>query len=279
MAELQRSWPSSRRETQTRLEDWIEANRFTIAVVFPLVGAVVMVASAEGLLPGWLAFQPILLFFGTLVMRSPLLVAVTPLIDRRGGVWLLGLLAFTYLIEFVGVQTGVPYGEFSYGVRLGPMLGEIPVGLPLFYIPLVLNAVLLVVVLTRHPAVRCSPAVRIPAALAVVLAIDLVLDPAAVALGFWQYAEGGAYYGVPWRNFLGWIGSGVIAVGFVEATFDADALRERLEDCAFALDDLVSFLVLWASINAVYGNWLALAVAGVLGGVLGLSQRPNSHDR
>jgi len=38
---------------------------------------------------------------------------------------------------------------------------------------------------------------------------------------------------------------------------------ERVRACEFALDDLVSFLVLWGTINALYGQWLPVGVAGL----------------
>ena len=39
----------------------------------------------------------------------------------------------------------------------------------------------------------------------VATAVDLVLDPAAVNLGFWQWREPGFFYGVPIVNFMGWL--------------------------------------------------------------------------
>ncbi|MFB6189814.1 MAG: carotenoid biosynthesis protein, partial [Halapricum sp.] len=40
-----------------------------------------------------------------------------------------------------------------------------------------------------------------------------------------------------------------------------ERLLARLHECAFMLDDLVSFVVLWGALNAVFGNWIALVVA------------------
>jgi putative membrane protein len=39
------------------------------------------------------------------------------------------------------------------------------------------------------------------------------------------------------------------------------------------LDDLVSFVVLWGAINAVYGNWAAVAAAVAMGLGLVRSER------
>ncbi|RBI60975.1 carotene biosynthesis protein [halophilic archaeon] len=257
----------SRREAEATLSRVVRENRFTIAVVFPLVGALLFVAGHEAWLPAWLARDPVLILFGTLVMRSPLVAGLAPLVDRRAGLALLALTAYTYAVEFVGVTTGFPYGEFRYLLELGPMLfGTVPVGLPVFFFPLVLNSYLLCLLLLG-PRTDSLPA-RLLGSLAVVLVVDLVLDPAAVALGFWAYADGGAYYGVPLSNFLGWILSGAVAVSLVELGFDWRALRTRLRRCEFMLDDMVSFVLLWGAMNAYFGNWVPVAVAGLLGGGL-----------
>lgn len=251
----------TRSTVQRRLEQLVRENRFTIAVIFPLVGAVTLIASAEGLLPEPLAYNPLLILFGTMVMRSPLLVGLLPRIGWRALGCLGVLTAYTYAIETVGVRTGWPYGAFEYTIQLGPMLfGEVPAALPLFFIPLVLNAYLLTLLVLGDRA--GSVLVRIPMAIAAVVAIDLVLDPAAVAIGFWAF-DSGAYYGVPLSNYVGWIISGSVAVVLVDLAFDRTALLERVRTCVFILDDLVSFVLLWGAINLLYGNWIAAGVAGL----------------
>ncbi|PSP75605.1 carotene biosynthesis protein [Halobacteriales archaeon QS_1_68_20] len=247
-----------RAAVEGELERLVRENRVTVAVVFPLVGAVTLVASALDLLPAVLAYNPYLLLFGTLVMRSPLVAALVPLTRRRTGIWLGVLVAYSYAIEWVGLTTGWPYGEFEYVVDLGPMVAGVPVGLPVFFVPLVLNAYLLALLVTR------GGRATLPLALAFVLAIDLVLDPAAVAIGFWAYPEG-AYYGVPASNYLGWVLSGTVGVVAADRAFDRTALRERLAAVEFALDDLVSFVLLWATVNALFGQWVPVVVAAVLG--------------
>ena len=254
---------SDRRSWETALEELIRENRFTIAVVFPAVGALSLVASAEwASLPDALAFNPLFVLMGVLVMRSPLIVGVLPVVDRRAALGVAALAAYSYAIEIVGVTTGWPYGHFEYGVSLGPMLGGVPLALPVFFLPLVANAYLLCLLLLGSFADRALP--RLLSVIALVLAMDVVLDPGAVALGFWNYG-GGAFYGVPWSNYAGWVLSATVAVVVLDATFDRDALAARLANCEFALDDMVSFVLLWGGVNAIYGNWLPVAVAAVIG--------------
>ena len=257
------SLPRDRQTAATQLDALVREHRFTIAVVFPLVGAVTLLASAEGLLPPPLAFNPFFVLFGTLVMRLPLVAGVLPLLDRKATLALAALALYSYGIELVGVRTGWPYGEFTYGVDLGPMLlGEVPLGLPVFFFPLVLNAYLLVLLLLGPRAK--STFIRLLATLSTVLLIDLVLDPGAVAIGFWGY-EQAQFYGVPWSNYRGWVLSGAVAVLLFDLGFDRAGLRERLTECEFMLDDLVSFVLLWGGINLFYANWIPVALAAALG--------------
>ena len=136
-----------RREVERWLSTLVRENRFTVAVVFPLVGAALFVASHEGWLPAWLAMNPLLVLFGTAVMRLPLVAGLAPLVDRRAGIGLFAVAAYSYAVEYVGVHYGVPYGEFSYQLELGPMVGGVPIGLPIFFLPLVVNSYLLVLLL------------------------------------------------------------------------------------------------------------------------------------
>jgi len=253
----------ARGRLEARLDELVYENRFTIAVVFPALGAATLLASAEGLLPEPLSFNPYFLLFGVAVMRLPLVAGLAPLFTRKAAAGLVALCAYTYAIELVGVRTGYPYGEFAYGVDLGPMVGGIPAALPLFFLPLVVNAYLLSLLLFGDAASRAT--VRVPVVVAAVVGMDLVLDPAAVAVGFWGYDAGGLYYGVPWLNYAGWVLSATVSVLIVDAVLDRAGVLGRLDSCAFMLDDLVSFVILWGSINLYFGNWVPAALAAVYG--------------
>jgi putative membrane protein len=255
--------PFDRMELERRFDDLVRENRFTIAVVFPTVGAAMLYGSAEGLLPAFLTYNAMLIMIGVIVMRLPLIAGVLPLTDRRAAISIGALTAYAYGIELIGVRTGWPYGDFTYGIDLGPMLfGEVPIGLPVFFFPLVLNSYLLGILLLGERA--RSRWIRLPAVLGLVMVVDLVLDPGAVAIQFWQY-ETGDFYGVPWSNYAGWLLSGTIAVFLFDVAFAREGLLRRLEETEFMLDDLVSFVILWGGLNAAYGNWIPVLLAAGLG--------------
>jgi putative membrane protein len=260
---------------EARLDRLVTDNRFTIAVVFPVVGAVSLYASAMGWYPdpiSFMSFNPWFILLGVIVMRLPLVAGLAPLIDRRAAVAIGAVTAYAFGIELLGVSTGWPYGAFEYGIDLGPMLfGLVPVGLPVFFFPLVLNSYLLDLLLLGERA-RSTP-IRLLAVIATVLTMDLVLDPAAVSLGFWAYEAGGAYYAVPWSNYAGWVLSATISVVLFDIAFDSEALFARLRSCAFMLDDLVSFVILWGAINVAFGNWVPAGLAALLGSGLIVTDR------
>lgn len=255
---------SARALVERRLDELVAGHRFEIAVVFPVVGAALLLASAWGWLPEQLAFNPYLVLAGVAVMRLPLIAGLLPLTDRKAAVAVLALVAYAFAIEFVGVATGWPYGHFEYLVELGPMLaGSVPLGLPVFFLPLVVNSYLLVLLLFGRHTRRAV--VRLPAVAAVVVWMDVVLDPGAVALGFWAYDAAGAYYGVPLSNYLGWVLSATVSVAVLDWGFDRAALRDRLTQCPFFLDDLVSFVLLWGAVNLAFGQLVPALAAGLLG--------------
>lgn len=273
-----------RRRVEARLDELIQDNRVTIAITFPLVGVALLVAGREGFVPGEIAFHPALLVTAAGIMALPLIGGLVPLIGRRELLGLAVLACFSWGIELTGVTTGQPYGVFEYTTELGPMLfGKIPVALPVFYFPILLNSYLLVVLVLGDRA--RSFLVRWIGMLVVVLTMDLVLDPGAVALGFWAWDDptafelGGVsgsipdYYSVPLHNYLGWVLSGSVAVSLLAVAFDYDAIDDRLEDCEYFLDDLISFGVFWGLVNAYFGNVVPFLLAAALLGSLFYTDR------
>lgn len=258
--------------SRDRIEAWLDGlvgrNRFTIAVVFPVVGAVLLAGSAFEVVPAPLSFNPLLILLGTLVMRMPLVAGLLPVLDRRGATGIGLVTLYAYGIEYVGTMTGFPYGAFSYGIDLGPMLGPVPVGLAIFFVPLLINSYLLYLLFTEKGGFRMLAGVA-----GLLVLFDLVLDPAAVALGFWSYEAAGVFYGVPLSNFLGWVLSASITTAILVLTLPTEAIREQLRATPYMLDDLVSFVLLWGTINLVVGNLVPALLAGALGLALLRSDR------
>ncbi|MFW5928999.1 MAG: bisanhydrobacterioruberin hydratase CruF [Halobacteriota archaeon] len=250
-----------------RLVSVVEANRATVAVVFPAVGAVLMVASQrfDHVLLEAARESTVGLVLANAVMALPLALAVLPAVDSRALLGLGVVSVLAYVFESVGVATGVPYGDFSYLQEMGPMAFGVPVALPLFWVPILLNGYLLSL---RYVRPHVGRAGFVVAAVGFVVGLDGVLDPGAVALGFWGWNEPGVYYGVPLVNYLGWILSGSMGVAVLAVSFDDGALDERVRGFAPAFDTLVAFLVFWGLVALFHGLWLPLLGAAALGVLL-----------
>ena len=124
------------------------------------------------------------------------------------------------LVEGFAVATGFPYGSFSYAGTLGePLFGLVPWTVSFAYLPMLLGAVTLASRLGGTDWRRFIPATAL-----LVVAIDLVIDPAAVHAGFWVWDAPGMYYGIPAVNFLGWA-----VTGTVYASLFFLAVRNRFE--------------------------------------------------
>ncbi len=117
--------------------------------------------------------------------------------------------------ELLGTSTGFPFGHYQYLSGLGyKIAGLVPFTIPLswFYMGLVCY------VLARAglESIQLPTWVRQIGAIALgallLTAWDFVLDPAMsqTQFPFWQFQEEGAFFGMPYRNLSGWMGTGAI---------------------------------------------------------------------
>jgi putative membrane protein len=170
---------------------------------------------------------------------------------RRGGLALVALGAFAIGIETFAVITGYPYGQFSYGNKIGDKLfGVTPWTVPFAWTPLMLGAYAI-----ARRNIRGGASVIIGAALITVV-LDATLDPGAVSQKFWTYRYPGAYYDVPLSNFVGWIFSGLIGAAILQAFVGRDQ-----DPPAGLLLSTWLILVFWSSVCA----WSALWIPALIG--------------
>ncbi len=122
---------------------------------------------------------------------------------------ILALSLLAYLIETIAIKTGFPYGTFVYGSLLGSKLfGVTPWTVPFGWIPLLIGVWSLVYSLA-------APIKRLSLGVALLLLVDMVIDPFAVRAGFWRYLPAGIFFGVPLSNFAGWILSGTLGLTII----------------------------------------------------------------
>ncbi len=114
----------------------------------------------------------------------------------------------TYAMEETGVRTGLVFGAYHYSDMLGIKLGHVPVLIPLGWFMMIYPSRVVAKAILRTVDMRSIPGITVLAALSatVMTAWDLVMDPAMSTLaGNWVWEKGGIYFGVPRRNYLGWL--------------------------------------------------------------------------
>jgi putative membrane protein len=167
------------------------------------------------------------LVIGTLMLRpyvfaflaSYLIVGAIDLGWRRtlafgAWVWLVAWLA-----EFSSTRTGVPFGFYTYtGYTRGQELfiADVPFMDALSFTFLAYASFCL----ARHTlGRRAAPLVVSVFGGTLMMLLDVVIDPVAVRGDQWflghlfSYPNGGAYFGVPLVNFLGWLVVGTVGIG------------------------------------------------------------------
>ena len=119
--------------------------------------------------------------------------------------------AITFTMENIGVATGFPFGRYHFAIDAGlPRIGSIPiiVGLLWFgagYFSWIVASILLGGADRRLDRARNLVALPIVAAV-VMTQWDLVMDRSESTIAkVWIWHDGGADFGVPLSNYLGWL--------------------------------------------------------------------------
>ncbi|HEY9645501.1 MAG TPA: carotenoid biosynthesis protein, partial [Chroococcidiopsis sp.] len=120
--------------------------------------------------------------------------------------------------ELLGTSTGFPFGDYSYLSGLGyKIAGLVPFTIPLSWFYLGLSSYLLArsglglgkVERESNLAIALLKNLAAIALGALLLTSwDFVLDPAMsqTAMPFWYWHQPGAFFGMPYQNFAGWMG-------------------------------------------------------------------------
>lgn len=122
--------------------------------------------------------------------------------------------------EAWGTRTGRLFGRYTYTDRLRPLVGGVPVLVPLAWYAVLVPAR---AVADRTLGPRSTPATRVGLGALAMATWDLFLDPQMTAEGSWRWPGGGRYRGIPLRNFAGWF---VVAAGLLAAVEAAGAASD-----------------------------------------------------
>ncbi len=233
-----------------------------------ITGAVLILAALALFLAGYLVVRfddpavppavPVVFLVG---LALPSYIALVRWLRPVRGIALLLLLSLLPLaVEAYAVSTGIPYGRFAYSADLGyRVLGLVPWTVAVAYLPMLLGAVTL-----AAAAVGTAWSRLVPAGTFFLLLVDLVVDPAAVHAGLWVWLDGGAYYGVPASNFVGWVLTGVVYIMLFRLIASARPIS------GMVAASLLLILAFWTGYLARNG----LAIPALLGAALALATLP-----
>jgi len=99
-----------------------------------------------------------------------------------------------FTVEFLGVNYGLIFGDYYYPLTLGGQLAGVPliIGINWFIITFV--------VWVSIAPIKMPVGIRLITATILTVLIDLLIEPVAMALDFWQWDNDT----VPLQNYVGW---------------------------------------------------------------------------
>ncbi len=155
-----------------------------------------------------------------------LIILIETLLAFLCAVWVMGLktsfrmllvvFALSWLVEEIGVTTGLLFGEYYYTEKLGLKLLDVPVVVPLAWFMVIFVSNVMANYIGDRSVVTASTRVPhelmmslIAAFIAVVY--DMCTDPIMVhQVKAWVWVDGGEYFGIPLKNFAGWLSTAFI---------------------------------------------------------------------
>ncbi len=120
-------------------------------------------------------------------------------------VWAAFTYIITFILEVIGVKTGLIFGEYNYGSTLGIKLFDVPLIIGFNWVFVILGSISISRLMTGNIFLSSI----ISAFIAFIF--DLILEPIAIKLDYWSWSEGI----IPIQNYLAWFVIALIsALGF-----------------------------------------------------------------
>jgi putative membrane protein len=158
--------------------------------------------------------------------------------------------------ELLGTSTGFPFGHYSYLSGLGyKIAGLVPFTIPLSWFYLGFSTYVLARCGLEAKGIKGWGAKMGGIAIGAILltAWDFVLDPAMsqAAYPFWEFQDVGEFFGMPYRNITGWLGTGLVFMSVATVFWRSPALPLKRSQ-------LVTPLVIYL-VNFAFGALITIA--------------------
>ncbi len=177
--------------------------------------------------------------------------------------------------ELLGTSTGFPFGDYSYLSGLGyKIAGLVPFTIPLSWFYLGLASYLLARSgLSALAAKRGQQLGWLGQIAAIFLGSllltswDFVLDPAMsqTAMPFWYWHQPGAFFGMPYQNFVGWLGTGAVFMSVAAALWGKQAPALAPAQLNLPLVVYLGNFTFAAVMSIGAGFWIPLGLGLLLG--------------
>ena len=169
--------------------------------------------------------------------------------------------------ELLGTSTGFPFGHYRYLTGLGyKIAGLVPFTIPLSWFYVGFSAY--IIALTGLETKNISKVLKYVGAISIgsllLTSWDFVLDPAMsqASLPFWVWEQAGPFFGMPYENFTGWFGTGVVFM-------TVSSLIWQMKPLKLPRTDLMLPLVMYLS-NFAFAMVMSLAAGFYVPVLLGL---------
>lgn len=124
----------------------------------------------------------------------------------------------TLLVEWLGSTTGFPFGSYRYTDLMQPQIAHVPVLIPFAWFMMLPAAWAVARQIQAQLPARWAHNrwLYLPLAGLAFTAWDLFLDPQMVAWGLWVWDNPSGYFGIPWLNYVGWLGTAVLLTALIQ---------------------------------------------------------------
>jgi len=171
-----------------------------------------------------------------LLVVGIILILSLDLINKKVWFWLIGIYSITWGIEAVGTATGWPFGNYSYSNILGFALANTPLIIGINWIIVSLGAYALAKFVGLK---KIIPLIITSAVLTLLL--DIVMEPAAVKLDYWQWNTDS----IPLQNYVSWFLIGLLIA------YSLNKLKIKINKWVPGLI-FIMLLIYFLSINIIY---------------------------
>jgi putative membrane protein len=176
--------------------------------------------------------------------------------------------------ELLGTSTGFPFGHYRYLSGLGYKIsGFVPFTIPLSWFYLGFSAYW--IVLTGLETRAIPQILKYVGAIAfgslLLTSWDFVLDPAMsqTTLPFWVWEQPGAFFGMPYQNFAGWFGTGVVFMIVATSIWQAKPLKMPRTELGLPLAIYLSNFAFATIMSLAAGIYIPVLL-GLIVGILPL---------